>query len=149
MKDNIILLLALAAIPLFMLSVAYLFSAANAARRGPLPPGRRLKARLAFGCAAFILAAHRAAMTWMLLSMDFNDRNVQEGFGMAWWFIDPLAGFPVILGTLPFTDKMPVPQFITGVYIPLAILLYAGIIYLLWLAGRRALRAAPEDGAAA
>lgn len=104
---------------------------------------KRLKIRFAFGYAVLVLAAHRAAMTYMLLTMDFSKRDVQEFFGMSWWFLDPLAGFPIIIGSLPFAKSMLMPRFINNYYIPLSILLYAGFIYGLWLLSRHAF-AAPK-----
>jgi len=140
-------LILLAALLLFV-SAAYLVNNRPRAEKagGPAPDeaaaGRlarkRLKTRLAFGCSALILVAHRAVMTYSLLSADFTDRHMQEGFGMSWWFLDPLAGFPIMLGTLPFAKDVPLPRFIDNYYVPLSILLYAGIIYGLWLLSRHA-----------
>ncbi len=104
---------------------------------------KRLKIQFAFWYAVLVLAAHRAAMTYMLLTMDFSKRDAQEFFGMSWWFLDPLAGFPIVLGSLPFAKNIPMPRFIDNYYIPLSILLYAGFIYWLWLLSRHAF-AAPK-----
>ena len=136
------LLILLAAALLLYISVLYLF------RNGPrletadgAASGQKLKVRLAFGYASLALLAHRAAMTYMLLSSDFTKRDEQAFFGMSWWFIDPLAGFPIIIGTLPFVKDMPMQRFIHGYYVPLAIILYAAIIYGLWRLSRRAFAA--------
>jgi hypothetical protein len=142
-------LIAAAALLLF-LSVSYLINNRPRAERpgGAVPDEEadkrllrvRLRTRLAFSCSVLILLAHRAAMTYMLLSMDFRDRNVQEGFGMSWWFLDPVAGFPIIIGTLPLA--LPMPRLIANYYIPFSLLLYAGIIYGLWLLSRHAFASA-------
>jgi len=146
MNAILTLSLILAAALLLFVCVAYLI---NNRPRAPKAGGKapdqaaverlarkRVKTRLAFGCSVLILAAHRAAITYMLLSMDFKDSNIQEGFGMTWWFLDPVAGFPIVLATLPLNLTMP--QLISNYYVPLSILLYAGIIYVLWLLSRHA-----------
>lgn len=149
MNAILALSLILAAALAFFVSVAYLINnRPRPQKAGGNPPDeaavrrlarKRLKTRLAFGCAVLILAAHRAAMTYMLMSMDFKDTNVQEGFGMSWWFLDPLAGFPIVIGTLPLNLTMP--RLIANYYIPLSIMIYAGIIYGLWLLSRHAFTA--------
>lgn len=154
MNAIITLSLILAAGLLLFVSVAYLINnrprGRNAAGASPDAAavkrlaGKRLRTRLAFGCSVLILLAHRAAVTYMLLSMDFKDTNVQEGFGMTWWFLDPVAGFPIIIGSLPF--ELSLPRLIDNYYIPLAIMIYAGIIYWLWLLSRHAFAAdKPRD----
>ena len=145
------LLLLLAAALLLYFCVLYLF------RNGPrlegtgaapadeaatkLLAGKKLKVRLAFGYAALALLAHRAAVTYMLLSMNFANRDEQAFFGMSWWFLDPLAGFPIIIGTMPFVKDMPLQRFIHGYYVPLAVIIYGAIIYGLWRLGRHAFAA--------
>jgi hypothetical protein len=147
MDALVTLSLLLAAALLLYFCVLYLFK--NGPRLGKAAEataGQKLKVRLAFGYAALALAAHRAAITYMLLSSDFNKRDEQAFFGMSWWFIDPLAGFPIIIGTLPFVKDMPMQRFIHNYYVPLAVILYGGIIYGLWLLSRRAF-AAPKPRA--
>lgn len=149
MNAILTLLFILTAALLLFISVAYLINnRPRAQRAGGAAPDeeavkllarKRLRTRLAFGCSALILIAHRAAMTYMFMSMDFNNTNVQEGFGMSWWFLDPMAGFPIVIGTLPFNLTMP--RLINNYYIPLSILLYSGFIYGLWLLSRHAFAA--------
>lgn len=139
MNALVTLLLLAAAALLLYISVLYLFK--NGPRQGKsadVPPGQKLKVRLAFGYASLALLAHRAAVTYLLLSSDFTSRDEQAFFGMSWWFIDPLAGFPIILGTMPFVKDMPLPRFIHGYYVPLAVILYSAIIYGLWRLSRGA-----------
>ena len=140
-------LMGLAAL-LFFVSVSYLVGNRPGAGTPGAPASgeaelkrlgrKKLLTRLAFGYSALLLFAHRVAMTRLYLSMDFNDRSAQAGFGMSWAFLDPLAGFPIIFGTMPFTKDMPMPRFINGYYIPLSIMLYAAIIYGLWRLSRHA-----------
>ncbi|OGR42666.1 MAG: hypothetical protein A2X35_01570 [Elusimicrobia bacterium GWA2_61_42] len=148
MHELVVLLLILTAGLLLFSSVAYLLN--HRPRRGSnggtagdeasaeLSAGEKLKIRLAFGYSALLLLAHRAAMTYMLLSTDFNARDAQVFFGMSWWFLDPLAGFPIIFGTLPFAKDMPLPRFINSYYVPLSLILYGAVIYGLWRLSRRA-----------
>lgn len=156
MDALVTLLLLLTAALLLYISMLYLFrNGPRLGQAGETPADeaaarllarKKLKVRLAFGYATLALLAHRAAITYMLLSSDFNKRDEQAFFGMSWWFIDPLAGFPIIIGTLPFVKDMPMQRFIHSYYVPLAIILYGAIIYGLWRLSRHAF-AAPETRA--
>ena len=159
MTAVITLVLLLTALLTLFYSVAYLVN--NGPRLGKMNEAeldgtaakllaeRKMKVRLAFGCAALMLLAHRAYMTHMLMYIDFSNRDAQAFFGMSWWFMDPLAGFPVILGTMPFAKDMLMPRFINSYYIPLAIAIYSVIIYGLWRLARHAFASpkppAPQD----
>lgn len=147
-------LILLAALLLFV-SVAYLVNNKPRPQKAGAPApdaavvarlaGKRLRTRLAFGCSALILLAHRAAMTYMILSLDFNDTNALEGFGMSWWFLDPVAGFPIVLGSLPF--NMPMARLMNEYYIPLSMMIYGALIYGLWRLSRHAFAASgPKAG---
>ena len=129
----------------FFWAVAYLAGSRPGAEKTDAG-GKKVKVRLAFGYAVLVLLAHRAAMTYMLLSTDFSSRDAQAFFGMSWWFLDPVAGFPIIFGTMPFTKDMPLPRFINSYYVPLSILLYGGLIYGLWRLSCHAFRAAKPAG---
>ena len=102
------------------------------------PARRRRFVKLAFWYSAGALAVHRGALAWLYSTMDFTDPNTQAGFGMSWWFLDPLAGFPIIFGTAPFARDIPTDKFMRFLYQPLSFLLYAGYIYGLWRLARHA-----------